>query len=67
MAKRAAHVWPPAHRRYRPRSETILAKYAGAFPVVNLFTIDELFGGWQKAQATHFADDGLFDQIVAGK
>ena len=33
------------------------------FPKVKLFTIDELFGGWQKAQKTHFADGGIFDQI----
>ena len=37
------------------------------FPKIELFTVNEQFGGWQKAQATHFADDGLFDQIVAGK
>lgn len=37
------------------------------FPKLELFTVNEQFGGWQKAQATHFADDGLFDQIVAGK
>ncbi len=48
---------------YRPRLEAVTAKYAKQFPKVTLFTIDEVFGGWQKAQATHFADGGVFDQI----
>jgi sulfate transport system substrate-binding protein len=48
---------------YRPRLEAVTAKYAKQFPKVTLFTIDEAFGGWQKAQATHFADGGVFDQI----
>lgn len=48
---------------YRPRSEKAAAKYAGQFAPVNLITIDEVFGGWQKAQNTHFADGGVFDQI----
>jgi sulfate/thiosulfate-binding protein len=48
---------------YRPRSEKILAKYAAQFPQIELITIDEVFGGWQKAQKTHFSDGGVFDQI----
>ena len=52
-----------AKNYYRPRLESVAAKYANQFPKVNLFTIDEVFGGWQKAQATHFADGGVFDQI----
>jgi sulfate/thiosulfate-binding protein len=48
---------------YRPRSEKAAAKYAGTFPKVTLFTIDEVFGGWQKAQKEHFNDGGVFDQI----
>ena len=48
---------------YRPRSETVAAKFASQFTKVNLFTIDEVFGGWQKAQKAHFADGGLFDRI----
>jgi sulfate/thiosulfate-binding protein len=48
---------------YRPRSEKAAAKYAGQFGAVKLITIDEVFGGWQKAQKTHFADGGIFDQI----
>jgi len=48
---------------YRPRLEAAAAKYAAQFGKVNLFTVDEAFGGWQKAQAVHFADGGIFDQI----
>jgi len=48
---------------YRPRLASVAAAYASQFPRVNLFTIDEVFGGWQKAQKTHFADGGTFDQI----
>jgi sulfate transport system substrate-binding protein len=52
-----------ARHYYRPRLESVMAKYAQQFPKVELFTIDEVFGGWQKAQKTHFADGGIFDQI----
>ncbi len=52
-----------AKHYYRPRSEAIVKKYADKFAPVNLFTIDEVFGGWQKAQKKHFADQGTFDQI----
>jgi sulfate transport system substrate-binding protein len=48
---------------YRAHSPTAAAKYAAQFPKLNLFTIDEVFGGWQKAHKTHFADGGIFDQI----
>jgi len=48
---------------YRPIDEKVLAKYADQFPKITLFTIDEVFGGWQKAQKAHFADGGVFDQI----
>ncbi|MFC3148077.1 sulfate ABC transporter substrate-binding protein [Piscinibacterium candidicorallinum] len=48
---------------YRPRDAKAAAKYASQFTKVDLFTIDELFGGWQKAQKTHFEDGGVFDQI----
>ena len=50
---------------YRPRSPQAAAKYAAQFPQIALFTIDEAFGGWTKAQKTHFADGGVFDQIYA--
>lgn len=48
---------------YRPISEQAKAKYANAFPKIELFTIDEAFGGWTKAAKDHFADGGTFDQI----
>jgi sulfate transport system substrate-binding protein len=48
---------------YRPRSAAAVAKYASQFPTLKLATVDAVFGGWQKAQATHFADGGVFDQI----
>ena len=48
---------------YRPRNEKIAARYAGQFSAAKLVTVDEVFGGWQKAQKTHFADGGTFDQI----
>ena len=48
---------------YRPRLEEAAKKYASQFVKTELFTIDEVFGGWQKAQKTHFADGGTFDQI----
>jgi sulfate transport system substrate-binding protein len=52
-----------ARNYYRPRLEAVAKRYAATFPKVNLITIDAVFGGWQKAQKTHFADGGLFDQI----
>jgi sulfate/thiosulfate-binding protein len=48
---------------YRPRNAAIAAKYAANFTQLKLVTIDQEFGGWTKAQATHFADGGVFDQI----
>lgn len=52
-----------ARHFYRPRLPAVAAKYADRFPKIPLFTIAEVFGGWDKAQATHFADGGVFDQI----
>ncbi len=52
-----------AKNYYRPRDPEIAKKYADKFPKVELFTIDAVFGGWGKAQATHFSDGGVFDQI----
>lgn len=52
---------------YRPRSEKAQAKYAKQLPKLNLFTIDEAFGGWDKATKVHFADGGTFDQIYTKK
>jgi len=54
-----------ARNFYRPRNQAIAAKYPDNFAKVELFTIDAAFGGWAKAQKTHFADGGTFDQIYA--
>lgn len=48
---------------YRPIDPKVAAKYAKQFAPVKLFTIDDVFGGWQKTQKVHFADGGVFDQI----
>ena len=56
-----------AKNYYRPRLQKVADKYAATFPKVKLFTIDEVFGGWQKAQKKHFADGGVFDQIYGAK
>jgi sulfate transport system substrate-binding protein len=48
---------------YRPRLEAAAKKYEKQFPKINLFTIDQVFGGWKKAQQAHFNDGGVFDQI----
>ncbi len=50
---------------YRPSDPEIAAKYAGKYPRIPLVTINDAFGGWQKAQSVHFADGGIFDQIYA--
>jgi len=48
---------------YRPQLQSVAAKYAATFPAVELFTLQEFFGNWQKAHKAHFADGGSFDQI----
>ena len=48
---------------YRPRDAKVAASFAYQFPKVELFTVDKVFGGWDKAQRIHFADGGVFDQI----
>jgi sulfate transport system substrate-binding protein len=55
-----------ARHYYRPELKSVADKYADTFPKMNLFTIDEMFGGWQKAQKIHFDEDGVFDQIQLG-
>ncbi len=50
---------------YRPRDLEVAAKYANQFPTLPLVTIDAVFGGWSKAQATHFSDGGTFDRIYS--
>lgn len=52
-----------AKHHYRPRSEKVSAQYASSFPRLTLYTVDDLFGGWKKAQQTYFADGGIFDEI----
>lgn len=63
------HLYSPegqkiiAKHYYRPRSAEALAAAPVKFPDIKLFTIDEVFGGWTKAQSTHFNDGGVFDKI----
>jgi sulfate/thiosulfate transport system substrate-binding protein len=52
---------------YRPINPQAQAKYAAQFPKLQLFTVDDTFGGWAKAQSTHFADGGVFDRIYRPK
>ena len=52
-----------ARHFFRPRDPEVAARYSEQYPDVRLFTIDEVFGGWAKAQAEHFDDGGLFDRI----
>ena len=53
--------------QYRPNEPAAAAKYAGQFPKVKLFTVDEVFGGWAKARQAHFADGGSFDKAYLAK
>jgi sulfate transport system substrate-binding protein len=50
---------------YRPRDPEVARKYESTFPKVQLFTVDEVFGGWRAAQARHFAEKGVFDEIYS--
>ena len=52
-----------AQNFYRPRDAGVATEFAGKFPTIPLFTIDDLFGGWPKTQKEHFDDGGIFDQI----
>lgn len=52
-----------ARHFFRPRSRRIAKRYAAQFPSIALFTVGDVFGGWTRAQARHFADGGIFDQI----
>jgi sulfate transport system substrate-binding protein len=54
-----------AKNYYRPRNEAVAEKYKDKFAKVELITVDQEFGGWEKAQATHFSDGGTFDQIYS--
>ena len=56
-----------ARHDFRPQNPAIRAKYAGRFQPLDLFTVDEVAGGWSKAQKVHFADGGIFDHIYQNK
>ncbi len=56
-----------AKNYFRPQDEAVAKKYESQFPKIDLFTIDEVFGGWSKAQNEHFNDGGVFDQIYTNK
>ncbi len=56
-----------AKNHYRPTDKDILKKYQTQFKPVKLFTVDEVFGGWQKAHNTHFKEGGVFDQLIESK
>jgi len=56
-----------ARHFFRPRLDSVAQRHAATFPKINLFTIDEVFGGWQNAQATHFNEGGVFDQILGAR
>ena len=56
-----------ARHYFRPRLKAAADKYAAQFPKLTLFTIDEVFGGWARAQKAHFADGGVFDQIMRSR
>ncbi|NHC03757.1 sulfate ABC transporter substrate-binding protein [Acinetobacter sp. 187] len=56
-----------AKYNFRPRDAKAAAKYGNKFPKIQLFTIDKVFGGWAKAQKTHFVNGAIYDQIVAEK
>ncbi len=65
------HLYSPAAQQliakhhYRPVDKAVAARHVQQFPALALFTVDQVFGGWTRAQKTHFADGGVFDQIYA--
>jgi sulfate transport system substrate-binding protein len=54
-----------ARHHYRVRDEAVAARHASEIPSLTLFTVDEVFGGWAHAHATHFAEGATFDRITA--
>lgn len=56
-----------ARNFYRPSDPEIAKKYAHQFPAINLFTINDVFGGWPQAKSIHFKDGGLLDKIYANQ
>jgi sulfate/thiosulfate transport system substrate-binding protein len=53
-----------AKHHYRPRDPEVAKNHEADFPKIELFTVDDTFGGWKKAQKRHFDDHGMFDQIT---
>lgn len=56
-----------AKHHFRPQDPEVAARHAGEFPRLALFSVEEVFGSWDQAQQTHFADGGVFDQIYTKK
>jgi sulfate/thiosulfate transport system substrate-binding protein len=56
-----------ARNYFRPRDQTVAAKYADRFPKLRMFTIDDAFGGWREAQIRHFNDGGVYDRIFSAE
>jgi sulfate transport system substrate-binding protein len=54
-----------AHNHHRPRDAAVVARHRAKFPALELFTVEEMFGGWREAQAVHFSDNGTFDTIYS--
>jgi sulfate/thiosulfate-binding protein len=54
-----------ARNFFRPTDAGVVARYAAEFPAMRLFTVDQVFGGWARAQAEHFADGGTYDRLFA--
>src|SRR5690606_12640111 len=54
-----------ARHHFRPRDPEVAERYRDRYPTLELFTLDEVFGGWAKAQAKRFDDGGVFDRIYA--
>jgi sulfate/thiosulfate transport system substrate-binding protein len=56
-----------ARNHFRPRDQSVVAKYSAQFPPVRMFTIDDVFGGWREAQTVHFNDGGIYDRIFSAE
>ncbi|MBK8120342.1 MAG: sulfate ABC transporter substrate-binding protein [Sulfuritalea sp.] len=56
-----------ARHYFRPRDPAVLKKYAARFPAIRTFSVDGLLGGWKAVQQAHFADGGIYDQIIVRK
>ncbi|NUY03505.1 sulfate ABC transporter substrate-binding protein [Paraburkholderia youngii] len=67
------YLWSPAaqeiiaQHHLRPRDKNVFAKHAAEFKPIKTFTVEQMFGSWQKAQDTHFSDGGTFDQIIVDR